>query len=72
MREMNLFGPSQTADKPGNALAQSDQSRSIAEVQAAMMIARMNPRNQIATINGVRVTWQAVPGATDRLRRIRP
>lgn len=26
----------------------------------------------VATINGVRVTWQAVPGATDRLRRIRP
>lgn len=53
MREMNLFGPSQTADKPGNALTQSDQSRSIAEVQAAMMIARMNPRNQIAAMDRI-------------------
>lgn len=30
------------------------------------------PLEHVATINGVRVTWQAVPGATDRLRRIRP
>lgn len=30
----------------GNVLAQSDQHRAIAEVQAAMMIARMNPRDQ--------------------------
>ena len=30
------------------------------------------PLEHVATINGVRVTWQAVPGASDRLRRIRP
>lgn len=37
----------------GNAVAQSDQQRSIAEVQAAMMIARMNPRDQIGAMDRI-------------------
>lgn len=37
----------------GSAVAQSDQQRSIAEVQAAMMIARMNPRNPIEAMDNI-------------------
>lgn len=37
----------------GNAIAQSDQQRAVAEVQAAMMIARMNPRNQIEAMDRI-------------------
>lgn len=35
------------------AIAQSDQQRAIAEVQAAMMVARMNPRNPITAIDNI-------------------
>jgi hypothetical protein len=38
--------PVQLPSQNANAMAQTDQSRSIAEVQAALMIARMNPRDQ--------------------------
>ena len=45
-RQNNPFGSAQIAATPsGNAVAQSDQQRAIAEVQAAMVIARMNPRD---------------------------
>jgi len=37
----------------GSAVAQSDQQRAIAEVQAAMMIARMNPRDQIGAMDRI-------------------
>lgn len=37
----------------GNALASSDQGRAIAEVQAAMIIARQSPRNQIAVVDRI-------------------
>jgi hypothetical protein len=37
----------------GNALALSDQGRAIAEVQAAMIIARQSPRNQIAVMDKI-------------------
>ncbi|WP_369952167.1 hypothetical protein [Ralstonia syzygii] len=37
----------------GNAVAQTDQQRAVAEVQAAMMIARMNPRDQIAAMDRI-------------------
>lgn len=37
----------------GNAAAQSDQQRSIAEVQAALMIARMNPRDPIVSMDRI-------------------
>lgn len=48
---MNPFSASSVAQRNqsnggNNVLAQSDQHRAIAEVQAAMMIARMNPRDQ--------------------------
>jgi hypothetical protein len=50
----NPFG-GQVAAAPaaGNAVAQSDQSRAVAEVQAAMMIARMNPRDPIASMDRI-------------------
>ena len=42
----NPFGDAPVVAAPtGGALARSDQQRAIAEVQAAMMIARMNPRD---------------------------
>lgn len=50
----NPFAGTQIQARPsGNAVAQSDQQRSIAEVQAAMMIARMNPRDQIAAMDRI-------------------
>lgn len=44
--------PAQTR-QAGGAVAQSDQQRAVAEVQAAMMIARMNPRDQIAAMDRI-------------------
>lgn len=41
------------ARQGGTAVAQSDQQRAIAEVQAAMMIARMNPRDQIGAMDRI-------------------
>ena len=41
------------AQQPARAPAQTDQSRAIAEVQAAMMIARANPRDQIAAMDRI-------------------
>ena len=53
-RPTNPFGDAQIAARPnGGALAQSDQQRAIAEVQAAMMIARMNPRDPIAAMDRI-------------------
>lgn len=50
----NPFAGAQVAARPsGNAVAQSDQSRAVAEVQAAMMIARMNPRDPIAAMDRI-------------------
>ncbi len=50
----NPFAGSQIAARPtGNAVAQSDQQRAIAEVQAAMMIARMNPRDPIVAMDRI-------------------
>lgn len=37
----------------GGAVAQADQQRAVAEVQAAMMIARMNPRDPIAAMDRI-------------------
>jgi CMP-2-keto-3-deoxyoctulosonic acid synthetase len=42
---LNQF-PTQTTPSNLSPMAQTDQNRAVAEVQAAMMIARMNPRNQ--------------------------
>lgn len=50
----NPFGvATQSTKQTGNAVAQSDHQRSIAEVQAAMMIARMNPRDPIAAMDRI-------------------
>lgn len=53
-RPANPFGDAQIAARPsGNAVAQSDQQRAIAEVQAAMMIARANPRDPIVAMDRI-------------------
>ena len=53
-RPANPFGNASVAARPsGNAVAQSDQQRAIAEVQAAMMIARMNPRDPIGAMDRI-------------------
>jgi hypothetical protein len=53
-RPANPFGDAQVAARPsGNAVAQTDQQRAVAEVQAAMMIARMNPRDPIASMDRI-------------------
>lgn len=46
-------GFSGNARTEGNAVAKTDQNRAVAEVQAAMMIARMNPRDQIAAMDRI-------------------
>jgi hypothetical protein len=53
--QTNPFADAQVMARPaaGNAVAQSDQQRAIAEVQAAMMIARMNPRDPIAAMDRI-------------------
>lgn len=53
-RAINPFESAQVATRPAaNAVAQSDQQRAIAEVQAAMMIARANPRDPIAAMDRI-------------------
>ena len=53
-RPANPFGDGAIAARPGGtAAAQSDQQRAIAEVQAAMVIARMNPRDPIAAMDRI-------------------
>ena len=54
-RPTNPFGDAPVAARPGasNAVAGTDQQRAIAEVQAAMMIARMNPRDTIAAMDRI-------------------
>jgi uncharacterized protein YukE len=49
----NPFGDSQVAVRPTTAVANTDQHRAVAEVQAAMMIARMNPRDPIAAMDRI-------------------
>lgn len=49
----NIFGTSTEVANTSPASAQTDQSRAIAEVQAAMMIARMNPRDPIASMDRI-------------------
>lgn len=41
-----------------NAVAQSDQAKAIAEVQAAMVIARQNPRDQIEAMDRILIACQ--------------
>jgi hypothetical protein len=44
---------SPTIVRPQTALANTDQQRAVAEVQAAMMIARSNPRDEIAALDRI-------------------
>ena len=57
MNELTTINPmtGEIARRPagGNALAASDQQRAIAEVQARMMIARMNPRDVVAATDRI-------------------
>lgn len=51
---INPFASAPVAAKPsGTAPAMTDQSRAIAEVQAAMVIARMNPRDPIQSMDRI-------------------
>lgn len=53
-RPVNPFGGATVAARPSaNAVAQTDQQRAVAEVQAAMMIARANPRDPIAAMDRI-------------------
>ena len=52
----NPFAASNSVSPTGNgsgALANTDQQRAVAEVQAAMMIARMNPRDPIVAVDRI-------------------
>lgn len=49
----NPFGVQIQTTNTGMGLAQSDQQRAIAEVQAAMMIARMNPRDPVKAVDKI-------------------
>ena len=51
----NPFADAPVVARPSSvgALANTDQQRAIAEVQAAMMIARMNPRDQVAAMDRI-------------------
>lgn len=53
-RPANPFGDGQLAARQtGGAVAQTDQQRAIAEVQAAMVIARMNPRDPVVAMDRI-------------------
>jgi hypothetical protein len=47
------FANAPVATRPQTAVANTDQHRAIAEVQAAMMIARMNPRDPIQSMDRI-------------------
>lgn len=50
---MNPFAVATQQTTQSGAIAQTDQHRAIAEVQAAMMIARANPRNPVAAMDRI-------------------
>lgn len=52
LKERNPFGEVAQSQN-GNALSQTDQSRAIAEVQAALMVAKGSPRNQIQAMDRI-------------------
>jgi len=53
-RAANPYGAAQIATRPTqNAVANTDQQRAVAEVQAAMMIARANPRDVVAATDRI-------------------
>ena len=54
----NPFAAGQQRHEPDNSLARSDQARSIAEVQAALVIARANPRDQLRAMDRILTACQ--------------
>ena len=52
-RAANPFGSMTPAVQQSGAVAQTDQQRAVAEVQAAMMIARMNPRDPVQAMDRI-------------------
>lgn len=50
--------PVASAPAAGGALARTDQQRAIAEVQAAMMVARASPRDPIAALTRIKASCQ--------------
>jgi hypothetical protein len=53
MENNNPFGNLTTTQQPQAALANTDASRAIAEVQAALMMARANPRDPVAAMDRI-------------------
>lgn len=55
VEQNNPFANAPVSARPtgSNAVANTDQQRAVAEVQAAMMIARMNPRDTIAAMDRI-------------------
>ena len=51
-QEINPFGSAAVA-RQTSAVANTDSNRAVAEVQAAMMIARMNPRDPVASMDRI-------------------
>jgi hypothetical protein len=49
----NPFAGAQIATRPSNAVAENEQQRAIAETQAAMIIAKRFPRNQIEAMDRI-------------------
>jgi hypothetical protein len=63
----NIFADAPVAARPtgaSTAVANTDQQRAVAEVQAAMMIARMNPRDPIVSMDRI-LNACARPGLAD-------
>lgn len=52
-RTANPFGSKEIAQRQANAVAETDQQRAIAETQAAMIIAKRFPRNQIEAMDRI-------------------
>ncbi len=53
VEQANPFGSVAAKSPNSNAVANTDQQRAVAEVQAAMMIARMNPRDPVIAMDRI-------------------
>ena len=63
VRQANPFNGAARVERPaggdaGGALARTDQARAIAEVQAALVIARQNPRDERASMDRILIACQ--------------
>lgn len=52
-RQENPFRSKAVAERPGNAVAETEQHRAVAETQSAMIIAKRFPRDQIAAMDRI-------------------